>query len=354
MKILDRHIGRHVIIGSLMALVILVAIDLVLAFGSEVNDIGQGNYDFLKSIMYVLLTAPRRAYDFMPLAAIVGSMVMLGGLAGNSEFIAMRSAGFSIGQIALAISKGGLLLVLLALILGEAVTPFSEPYAQQMRSFAQTQSTALKSEHGIWARDGRSFVNILQLRPGGELRRLDIYEFDEDFKLRYMTHAESARFLDNAWVLYDIERVDLSPQGMDIKRYKQARWGALLNPELLSVLAVKPEQLPIWKLTTYIEYLETNELETEPYEFAFWQKITAPFAIIVMLLLSLPFVFSSLRTTGAGQRILVGIVLGIGYYLFAHVTGRMGEVYDFNPLLVSLMPILLFSGIGIAVLKLTR
>ena len=354
MKIIDRHIGRHVVIGSLMALVILVAIDLVFAFGAEVNDIGEGDYDFLKSILYVLLTAPRRAYDFMPLAAIVGSMVMLGGLAGNSEFIALRSAGVSIGQIALSISKGGLVLVVLALILGEAVTPFSEPYAQQMRSFAQTQSTALRSEHGIWARDGRSFVNILQLRPGGELRRLDIYEFDEDFKLRFMTHADSAKFQEDAWVLYDIEQVAVTTEGLDIKRYNQARWGALLSPELLSVLAVKPEQLPLWRLTTYMDYLEKNELETQPYEFAFWHKITSPFAIIVMLLLSVPFIFSSLRTTGAGQRILIGIIVGISYFLLAHVTGRVGEVYNFNPLITSVTPILVFSGLGIAALKLSR
>jgi lipopolysaccharide export system permease protein len=354
MKILDRHIRRHVVIGSLMALMILVAIDLVFAFGAEVSDIGQGDYDFLKSLVYVFLTAPRRAYDFMPLAAIVGSMVMLGGLAANSEFVAMRSAGVSVTQIGSSIVKAGLVLVILALILGEGITPFSEPYAQQMRSFAQTRSTALKSAHGIWARDGRSFVNILQLRPGGELRRLDIYEFDENYSLRYKTHADRAVFEDDAWVLYNIEQVEMKPEGLVIKRYEQAKWGALLNPDLLSVLAVKPEQLPIWRLTTYINYLQTNELETEPYEFAFWRKISAPFAILVMLLLSVPFLFSSLRSTGAGQRILIGIILGIGYFLLAHVIGRMGEVYNFSPFLSSLIPILLFTGIGFMALRNTR
>lgn len=354
MKILDRHIGRHVVVGSLMALVVLVSIDLVFAFGSEVNDIGEGNYDFAKSLLYVFLTAPRRAYDYMPMAAIVGSMVMLGGLAANSEFIAMRSAGFSIRQIAMSMIKGGMVLVILALILGEGITPFSEPYAQQMRSFAQTQSTALKSENGIWARDGLSFVNILQLRPGGELRRLDIYEFDENFQLRFKTHADRAVFEDDAWVLFNIEQTDFQQDQVKITNYPKAKWGALLNPELLSVLAVKPEQLPLWRLTTYIDYLEANGLETEPYQFAFWQKLTAPLAILVMLLLSVPFLFSSLRTTGAGQMTLIGIVLGIGYYLIAHVAGRVGEVYNFNPVLTSFTPIVVFSVLGFASFRFSR
>ena len=354
MKILDKHIGRHVVVGSLMALMVLVSIDLVFAFGAEVSDIGQGNYDFLKSLLYVGLTAPRRAYDFLPLSAIVGSMMMLGGLASNSEFVAMRSAGVSIGQIAVSISKGGLVLVVLALILGEGITPFTEPYAQQMRSFAQTQSTALKSDHGIWARDGLSFVNILQLRPNGELRRLDIYEFDEDFQLRFKTHADRAVFQDDAWILHNIEQTEFTSEEILITNYKKAKWGALLNPELLSVLAVKPEQLPIWRLVNYIEYLKSNGLETVPYEFAFWHKLTAPFAIIVMLLLSLPLIFSSLRTTGAGQRILIGIIVGITYFLFAHVVARMGEVYSFSPFISSVVPIVLFTAIGIMGLRIPR
>jgi len=88
-------------------------------------------------------------------------------------------------------------------------------------------------------------------------------------------NADRAQFEDDAWVLFNIEQVEVTPDAVNVTRYKKAKWGALLNPELLSVLAVKPEQLPIWRLTTYIDYLEANGLETEPYEFAYWQKMTA-------------------------------------------------------------------------------
>ena len=354
MKILSRHIARHVIMGSLMALAVLVAIDVVFAFSAEANDIGQGDYSFGKSLLYILLTAPRRAYDFLPMAAITGSLVMLGALASSSEFVAMRSAGISIGQIARSILKGGMVLVVLAILLSEAVIPFSEPYAQQMRSFAQTQSTALKSTHGIWARDGLSFVNIASIRPDGELRKLDIYEFDEKYRLRLMTHARSAVFDNDEWILNGIEQTRIEKESIEIKAYDKANWNALLNPELLSVLAVKPEQLPIWRLRTYIEYLELNELETEPYEFALWKKITGPFAILVMLFLSVPFIFSALRSTGAGQRTLIGIVVGIVYLLISQVTIRMGAVYNFDPALSNFAPLLLFFAAGLFGLRLVR
>ncbi len=354
MRIIDKHIARHVVVGSLMALVILVSIDLVFAFAAEATDIGEGDYSLGKSLLYVLLTAPRRAYDFMPMAAIVGSMVMLGGLASQSEFIAMRSAGVSAKQIAFAIMRGGMVLVLLALFLGEAVAPFTEPYAQQMRMFSQTQTTALKSTHGIWARDGLSYVNIINIKPDGELQNLDIYEFDEERHLRIKTTAGRAVFEDNAWTLYDITQVKLQQDGLETQRYEKAKWDALLNPELLSVLAVKPEQLPIWRLVTYMDYLKANGLETEPYQFAYWRKIVAPFAILIMLYLSVPFIFSSLRSTGAGQRTLIGIVIGIAYFLLSHVMGRLGEVYDYSAFLSNVIPAAFFLFVAMASLRWVR
>ncbi len=346
MNILDRYIGRHVIVGSIVALFILVGMDLAFAFAAEAPDIGEGDYNLGKSLLYVLLTTPRRAYDFMPMATIVGSLVMLGGLAEQSEFIAMRSAGVSTRQIAGSVLKSGAVLVMIVIILGEGIKPFSEPYAQQMRSFAQTQSTVLKSRHGIWFRAGRHFVNVSQVHPSGELHNLDIYELDDNYRLKARTLAKRAEFRDDSWILYDITRIRLEENELSMTSYEKTRWDVSLNQKLLSVLSVKPEQLAVWRLVTYINYLRVNDLDTEPYEFALWGKITAPFAILIMLFLCVPFIFGPLRSTGSGQRILIGIVLGIAYYLLSHLIGRTGQIYDFSPVLSSILPAMIFLLAG--------
>ena len=97
-----------------------------------------------------------------------------------------------------------------------------------------------------------------------------------------------------------------------------------------------------------------NGLETEPYEFALWRKITAPFAILVMLLLSVPFIFSPMRSTGAGQRILIGIIVGVVYFLVTHVTVRMGEVYNLDPMLSNFAPVLFFVTAGLIGIRMVR
>lgn len=359
MTILNRHIGRHVLSGAMMALVVLVGIDTAFALATEVSGIGTGEYGLAESLLYTALTVPRRAYDFLPLAAVVGSMVVLGGLAAQSEFVAMRGAGVSAAQITAAILRGGALLVLLAIILGEAVVPYSEFYAQQLRAFARTQSSVIKSRHGVWARDRGSFVNIAAVHPGGELRGVEIYEFDDAFALRVKTTARRAVFeqpgRDNvqgrAWMLHDITRFHFTERGIAVTTLDTTRWDAQLRPELLEVLAVKPEQLPVWRLVGYLDYLRENGLDTQPYVFALWGKVMAPFAILVMLYISAPFVFAPLRAGGAGQRIVIGIMLGAGYYLLSHSMGKIGQVYDLNPIFSNALPALLFALAGVPALR---
>ena len=65
--------------------------------------------------MYVLLTAPRRAYDLLPIAALVGGMAGLGMLATHSELTVMRAAGVSIGRIVWWVLKPSLVLVVAGL-----------------------------------------------------------------------------------------------------------------------------------------------------------------------------------------------------------------------------------------------
>jgi lipopolysaccharide export system permease protein len=79
------------------------------------------------------------------------------------------------------------------------------------------------------------------------------------------------------------------------------------------------------------------------YRYAFWSRFVVPLSALLMLFISVPLVFGSLRSTGTGQRVFIGILLGFGFYLLNRMAGQMGQVYELNPLLASFTP-------GVAVL----
>jgi lipopolysaccharide export system permease protein len=352
--ILALYIARHVLRGGLLALLVLTSIELLLTFAGELPDVGTGSYQYGDALLYTLLTAPRRAYDALPMAAVTGALVTLGELSQQNEFVVMRAAGVSTARLTRAVLLGGTGLALLALLLGEAVTPYAEPEAQNLRAQAKHNSVALRSQHGVWARDGQSFVNIRRVLPGQRLEDLSIYEFDDNLRLRAVTRAARAEFKDGRWLLSDLRLSQIGEGRIVNSRHPAAAWEAVINPELINVLAVKAEQLSLPSLLRYLTYLRANGLDAEPYEFALWGKLMHPLATLVMLVFALPFVLAPARGGGAGQRLLIGILTGIGYLLFSRAAGHLGQVYDLSPLLSSLVPTLLFLAAGFAAMRYVR
>ena len=66
---------------------------------------------------------------------------------------------------------------------------------------------------------------------------------------------------------------------------------------------------------------------------------------------AVPLVFGSLRSSGTGQRIFIGILLGFGFYLLTRMAGQMGQVYELNPVLASFAPGLVVFAIGFYMLR---
>ena len=123
----------------------------------------------IRDSWYVLLTAPRRAYEMLPMAALIGCLIGLGTLASNSELTIMRAAGVSIGRIVWAVMKPMLVLMLAGILIGEYVAPLTENQAQADRALAQGGGAAQSSKRGMWHRQGQEYVHVNAVQPGGVL-----------------------------------------------------------------------------------------------------------------------------------------------------------------------------------------
>lgn len=354
MKIFDRYLARTVLMGTLLALLVLAALDSFFAFVAEIGDIGQGNYGVLQAAQFIVLTLPGRLHELFPMAALIGCLMGLGTLASYNELVAMRAAGMSIARLVRAVAQAGLVLLVLAALVGEYVAPASEQLAQTQRGLAMTGQIVMKSGNGFWARDGRRFVNIRQILPQSHLAGISIYEFNDHNQLVSSTYAAMASYQDKHWVLEDIEQSFIGADRVTTQHSAQTVWPSLLTPKLLTVVKVRPEDLSARDLYKYIDYLRHNQLDTQRFEHAFWARLIEPLAGMVMLILGVPFAMGNLRKVGAGQRMLVGVLIGLAFYLINQTTGQVGQVFGFNPLLSAALPSLLFLTVGLVMLRRVR
>lgn len=355
MKKIDRYIGQTVFASTLIVLLILVGLFTFFAFIDEVDDIGKQEYGTLEAILYVSLEIPRTIYELFPAAALLGSLLALGLLANHSELTVLRAAGISTLRISGSVLSVGLLLLLLIMLIGETLAPLSGEYGKTMRAAAQSeheqQQIAFSSRYGFWARDGQDFVNIRTIFPDGRFGHITLYEFDTHHQLTSLTRAKTALYLDGEWLFEQVEKTLFTPQQITHHYLEQTTWQALLSPELVKIVVIRPDRLSTWGLYRYIDYLSQNGQRTAQYELAFWNRLSYPLISITMILLAIPFVFGQLRSVAIGQRILVGALLGIGFYMLNQTVGNIGLVYDLSPIFSALIPPILFFGLAIFLLK---
>ncbi len=355
MKILEAYLGRTVIWGALAAMTVLLVLYTFIDFVNEAEDIGKQGMTVLQAGYLTLLAVPRRVYEIFPAAVLIGSLIGLGNLAAHSELIVMRAAGISIRRVVFSVLKTGVLLMIVAVLIGEYVAPVSEQYAQQLRKVSTTaKQISLKTRHGLWARDQNRFINVKQVFPDQRLGNIRVYSFDAERRLTESVFAKKAVYQDGGWLLSGISRSLISDEGVTTRREQQERWETLVSPDLFDVIVVKPEQMSAVRLAKYVAYLKENGLETRRYALAFWTHFTTPLSSLVMLLLAVPFVFGSVRAGGAGQRLFIGIIIGLIFHMLNRALNNLALVYGIPPIIGAFMPLLIFVAIGLLAIRRLR
>jgi lipopolysaccharide export system permease protein len=267
----------------------------------------------------------------------------------------MRAAGLSILRIVIAVLKIGLLLTLLAMLIGETLSPLSQQYAYHNRAVAQSehenQQIVFGNRYGFWARDGNDFINITTIFPNGGFGGITLYQFDDQQNLQTVTYAKIADYQNDQWLLKQVEKNHIQANQITREYLENTTWNAVLKPELIKIVVIHPHQLSSLGLYKYIQYLKHNEQQTAQYELAFWTRLTYPLTAITMLILAIPFIFGSLRNVSVGQRILVGALIGVGFRMLNQASGSIGLVYSINPVVSALFPPLLFLMVALFLMQ---
>ena len=347
---LDRYIGSSVFMAILAVLGIILGLATLFAFIDEMSDVSD-TYTLADVLSYVLLTAPRRLYDMLPMAALIGCLIGLGSLASNSELTIMRAAGVSIGRIVWAVMKPMLVLMLVGVLIGEYVAPATENTAQANRSLAQGGGDAQSAKHGLWHRQGDEFIHINSVQPNGTLYGVTRYRFDDQRHMLSSSFAKRAKFAEDHWQLSDVTTTLFHDKRTEVVAAPSERWDVALSPQLLSTVVMAPESLSITGLWGYIHYLADQGLNNGRYWLAFWVKVLQPLVTAALVLMAISFIFGPLRSVTLGQRVFTGVLVGFTFRIAQDLLGPSSLVFGFSPLFAVLVPAAVCALAGVWLLR---
>ncbi|MBS0613797.1 MAG: LPS export ABC transporter permease LptG [Proteobacteria bacterium] len=339
MNILDRYLYRTVIVYTLMVMAVLMTLGALFVFISQQRDISASGFTTADALLYTLLNLPQQAFELLPIGALIGALMGLGNLAGNSELVITRASGVSIWRVAWPVSLAGLTLAVFMYAIGEFIAPPMAQYATREKAAATMSGVSFAGGQGAWIKDGNRILRVQTGDLEQVLGGVYVFELAGPSRLAQVQRAQSVSIAERGrWRLENVNSTSFTPEHLSSYTRPEVVIASSINPEFLGLAALDPDLLTLRGLSTYIEHLRHNNLNTASYEIGFWSRIARMAAIVVVVLLSLPFVFGPLRSTGAGTRTVIGVLLGVVFFLANRTIENGGELFALNPALVGWLP----------------
>ena len=353
-KRVDALIWRTVLGSLLLTWLVLTGLDAFTQFATQIGNIGHNGYTLGNAVAYILLTLPRRAYQWFVFAALIGGLIGIGSLAATGELTALRASGMS--KLRICLSVLGLVCVLTVgvVILGETAAPAGDQRAQQIQMQRTAGHLHVRTDSGLWARDGNNIINakaalahLVNGQPQIELADVRIFGFNAAGELTSFRHAKLATQIGRAWTLHESRDTAISANAAISSLHKQEAWDTSLDPAVLEASVVHPEYLSLRELSRNIDYLRANRQNPSVYLNAYWMRAFYPINALLLVLCALPFGFGALRSGGLGKRLFLGVILAIAWYFIQSAIISTGTVFGAPPLLVNFIPALLLVAIAV-------
>lgn len=333
-----RYIINQVIVGFVIATAVLLPLFSFFDLLDQLDDVGKGTYRVSDAFFYTAMLLPRRFIQIAPFIALIGTVIALGKLAVHSELIAMRVAGLSPLRISLAPLSIGIVLLLGVAILEQFVAPQLQQKAITYRANALELSVELGRNLGIWTRNEHSILRIGQIVHNTRAADIELLQLDPEGFLQTHTLAQYADIIDNdMWQLSNVTVRTFNDGHITATRADTINWNSFVKPDDIATLTKPPESLSPVELARHVEFLRSTGQDADSYALAFWRKIGSALMTIAMLLLSIPFVFGSIRT-GLSNKLVFATLIGIAVYLLDQIIANTGLILRVNTTVIALIP----------------
>ena len=189
-KIYERYFAKQIYISFGFILFALVALFLFFDILSELGSVN-AKYTLPLALLHVLLKAPSRIVEIIPIAGLIGSIYVFAMMASQSEFTIFRVAGLDIKRSLIALGKISLPIVFFTLLISEVLGPYSEALSERIRMQALGSTFSSQFRSGVWVKDqlrdedgvgpvkpGVRYVNVGSINPNDEIQQIRMYDFD--------------------------------------------------------------------------------------------------------------------------------------------------------------------------------
>ena len=323
MGILFWYIVRHYLSILLLCLTGLVTIYLVIDFFEKLRRFLKHDAELTSILMYFVYKTPDIAFQLVPFAVLMASLLAIGLLNKNHEITAMRSCGVSLFHVTIPfLAVAGLITVIL-LGLTAVVIPLANAKAERIRTVEirkKPQALSFTSSN-LWLYiQDNALMHVQRVDPTGtHLHNVTLYRLNDQFTLDALLTADSAAFTDGRWTLHNVAERGIEPDGgIEMVNWKSLPLKLSLTPDdLMTWNALEPEHMTLNQLSAHIQHLRQERTSVTKFLLDYWRRVAFAFVPLIMTVLGVSIALLEIgtRTVSVGKGI--GQALSISFLFWA-------------------------------------
>jgi len=355
MTILFRYLLREYAKIFFMCFAGLMTIYLVIDFFEKVRRFLRYDASWVDVLSYFVLKVPAISFQIAPLAILMATLLTLGLLSRSHEITAMRSCGISLPWIAspfLALAVG---VALVLLWFSSTVIPLASNKAEEIRVIRiekKAPSTVLKLPQP-WARMGAdTLLHVTTISVSGEtLGGVQLFHFNDKFRIADMTEAEEARYEEGRWALYRGFTRRFNQDGsITVTNFDHTPVPLTLIPsDFTTWLASESETMTFKTIREYTGRLYQSGSQVARLKTDYYGRIAFPFVTIIMVLVGIALSLRRSGTRGGSMAIGIGQALAIGFFYWAthSIAIAFGRGGALPPMVAGWLTNVLFMSYGL-------
>jgi lipopolysaccharide export system permease protein len=357
--ILDRYLVAELVgpfLFGVSAFTLIFVVTQILALARFVSD---EHAPLGAAIAYFLWQMPQFMLYVIPMALLLGTLLAMQRLSGESEVTAMKAGGIGLARIVTPLLIVGLAMSVFDLVLQEAVVPFANLQATSIKAqvIEHINPIAGNTVVSLPLPNGGKQVTIAQAldQSTQSLLGVTVDVLDDHGRPTSIISAARAHYDAPGWTFFDSVTYNFAPDGsVNEHRAPTTVVDVGERPDQIAKHTdiTDPQQMSRADIKAALGSGQLSNQQVRSFTAVYASKLAGPFAAFVLTLIAVSVGLRPVRGGGGtGLGFGIAIAIAFSYYVVVTVFLSIGELSPYLAGIAAWTPNAVFTVIGLYLLR---
>ena len=292
-------------------------------------------------------------YFTLPLISFFASIFAFLNLIKGSEKIIINSVGISNIKITVpAIILYVFLGVFFITVINPLTALFDERYSElEYKYIDRVDKFASITKNGLWLKQENEKKNISSVlyaqkikEQGTHIIDFMILEYDQNGSFQGRLDGKSAILKDGYW---EMEKTQITPRFDTATFEKYTSYQTNIKPEDISDSLSSPSNISVWRLVTFINFLEGLGYSAVDFKMHFYDLIFLPFFMASLVLFASSIIIKLNQNDKFTKTIVFSLIAIFFIYFLSNLLDALGSTSQLNPVISKALPPLVITILSI-------